>query len=442
MPQPTLREYIAPSPVPTASPLWVGLACAFVALSTLLALVSISNLTTQLITLLVCAAYLAPGAVFEYQRAHGWRLPVARRPLSYRVCLNAVIKTIGLAQILLLAFVLYSIFPEYEKNLYAIWLRYFETGSYLTVLLALFYFIASERVTGGKRDIYYYVGRYSIITLMLRVWVRPALRSSVRMWIVKLFFLPIMLGSLHYSVVFLSKNPVTGAFENFYVFFDFGWELILALDVTLAVVGYIASLKLLGTGVVSTDPTWRGWVATLICYTPFSSVLYGSYLTYEEGLRWGNLLAGNHGVYVAYGSLLLILHSLYLVASLNFGIRYSNLSHRGIITDGLFALTKHPAYLFKNVVWWMIALPFITNGTAGSAIANCFLLFCVNAVYWWRGRTEEMHLSRDPDYVRYALSMNDRSILAFMGKLVPPLAYSPPKGYLREEYQFASKRNR
>lgn len=423
----------------TASPLWVGLLCALVSLAVFLALVSFSSLTTQLITLLVCGAYLVPGAIFEYQRVHGWRLPIAKQPLSVRVLKNASIRTWGLAQILLFAFALYSIFPEYEKNLYAIWLHYFEIGSYLAVLLAFFYFITSERVIGGRKDIYYYVGRYTIIMLTLRVWIRPALRSAVRMWIVKLFFLPIMLGSLHYSIVFMSKNPVSGAFDNFYIFFDVAWELILALDVTLAVVGYVASLKLLNTQVVSTDPTWRGWVATLICYTPFSGVLYGSYLTYEEGLRWGNILSGNFTLYVAYGSLLLLLHTLYLVASLNFGIRYSNLSHRGILTDGLFALTKHPAYLFKNVVWWLIALPFITNGTAGSAIANCFLLFCVNAVYWWRGRTEEMHLSRDPEYVRYALSMNDRSILAFMGKLVPPLAYSPPEGYLREEYQFARK---
>ncbi|WP_337660106.1 hypothetical protein [Anderseniella sp. Alg231-50] len=50
-----------------------------------------------------------------------------------------------------------------------------------------------------------------------------------------------------------------------------------------------------------------------------------------------------------------------------------------------------------------------------------------------------MHLSRDPAYVAYALSMNERSILAFMGKVVPALAYKPPAGYLEFEYRVRVK---
>ena len=209
----------------------------------------------------------------------------------------------------------------------------------------------------------------------------------------------------------------------------------MAIDVTLAVVGYLFLLRLLNTSVVSTDPTWRGWVTTLICYLPFSTVLYGSYLTYEDGLRWGDILSGQPLLYVFYGSALLLFHLLYLIASLNFGIRYSNLSHRGILTDGLFRLTRHPAYLFKNIVWWMIGLPFISNMGAGAALANCGLLLCVNAVYWWRARTEEMHMSRDPACIAYALQMNDRSIVAVVGKLCPAFAYRPPEGHLRSEYR-------
>ena len=52
-------------------------------------------------------------------------------------------------------------------------------------------------------------------------------------------------------------------------------------------------------------------------------------------------------------------------------------------------------------------------------MSNCVILFGVNVVYWWRARTEEMHLSRDPLYVEYALMMNDKSALAFLGKWFP-----------------------
>jgi protein-S-isoprenylcysteine O-methyltransferase Ste14 len=230
-----------------------------------------------------------------------------------------------------------------------------------------------------------------------------------------------MIGSLAFSVDWLSRNSPASV-TNFVRFFDYYWEVVLALDVILAVVGYVCSLRLLGTEVVLTDETWRGWTATLICYAPFSTVLYGSYLTYEDGLRWGDVFA-HPTLYVIYGCTLLLVQTLYLVASLNFGIRYSNLSHRGILTDGLFRLTKHPAYLFKQITWWMVALPFLSRTSWVDAALNCALLLAVNAVYWWRGRTEEINLSRDPAYVAYALAMNDRSVLRHVGKTFPVFSY-------------------
>jgi protein-S-isoprenylcysteine O-methyltransferase Ste14 len=420
----------------TASPLWVGLLCGLAAGLAMVWMVQFSEFTALHITLLSCLAYALPGLVFEYGRAHGWALPTVRQGSTWqRALILSAVKTLGLVQILVLAGVLYSILPEYEKGLYSIWQAVYVKGALCLTILAPFYFLLCEITLGPRYDVYRYIGRYSLLTYLLRVWRRPVLRQPGLMWIVKLFFLPIMLGSLHFSVTYFTSNmPIIG-WSNFYRFFDVAWEMILALDVTLAVIGYLCSLRLFNTSVASTDPTWRGWVATLICYSPFSTVLYGSYLTYEDGLRWGDMLRDYPLIYICYGSLLLVLHVLYLTASLNFGIRYSNLSHRGLITDGLFRLTRHPAYLFKNIVWWMISLPFISNMGAGAAVANCGLLLCVNAVYWWRARTEEMHLSRDPEYVAYALKMNDQSIMALVGKTLPAFAYRPPEAHLRGEYR-------
>ncbi len=163
-----------------------------------------------------------------------------------------------------------------------------------------------------KRDFYWYIGRYSIIVFLARVWTRMLLRRFALAWLVKLFFLPIMIGSLSYSVDWFLSHRFELAFASFYTFFDYYWELILAVDVVLAIVGYIFSMRLLGTEVVATDETWRGWVATLICYYPFSNVLYGSYLTYEEGYRWGDALAGTYIPYIMYGLTVLFFHTLYL----------------------------------------------------------------------------------------------------------------------------------
>ena len=85
----------------------------------------------------------------------------------------------------------------------------------------------------------------------------------------------------------------------------------------------------------------------------------------------------------------------------------------------------------------MIGLPFISHMGLKTAIANCLLLGGVNIVYWWRARTEEKHLSRDPRYVAYALAMNERSLLAFLGRWFPVLQYRVPTGYQRLQYRIA-----
>lgn len=424
--------------VETASPLWVGLCCAALAIITLITMLAMGTFTSIQMTLITSVAYAIPGIFYEYQRIYGWALPQWRQVTINTAIYNSVLKTFGLIQILAVAGFLFSILPEYKKDLYKIWQDLYVPYAVGLAVISPLYFLLCEYTVGSKNDIYKYIGRFSLFIFFARVWTRPILRQGLLLWIVKLFFLPIMLGSVHYGVVYFVNHPINTFFNDYYRFFDMYWELILALDVVLAVAGYTLSLRFLGTAVISTDPTWRGWIATLICYFPFSSALYGSYLTYEDGLRWGNIIPADTIWYYAYGLVLLSVHTLYLCASLNFGIRYSNLSHRGILTDGLFRLTKHPAYLFKNIGWWMIGLPFISHMGLKTAIANCLLLGGVNIVYWWRARTEEKHLSRDPRYVAYALAMNERSLLAFLGRWFPVLQYRVPTGYQRLQYRITS----
>jgi isoprenylcysteine carboxyl methyltransferase (ICMT) family protein YpbQ len=424
----TASRHVPASAIPrTASPFWLGLVCAAAAAAVLVSPLDAYGPSTLEIIALATLAYAAPGVIYEYARVHGLRAPVRTRPFSLAGLRFALLKAFGFSQIVLAAYIVYASLPEYTKTNYTTFHSAFAAYGPILLVISTLYFVACQMWLPVKRDFYWYIGRYSIIVFLARVWTRMLLRRFALAWLVKLFFLPIMIGSLSYSVEWFLSHRFELAFSSFYTFFDYYWELILAVDVVLAVVGYIFSMRLLGTEVVATDETWRGWVATLICYYPFSNVLYGSYLTYEEGYRWGDALAGTYIAYIMYGLTVLFFHTLYLTASLNFGIRYSNLSHRGILTDGLFRFTKHPAYLFKNIVWWMVGIPFITNGSWIDAVHNSAILLCVNAVYWWRARTEEYNLSRDPAYVAYALAMNERSICRFAVRLIPALAYRPPK---------------
>ncbi|MBU6253525.1 MAG: protein-S-isoprenylcysteine methyltransferase, partial [Alphaproteobacteria bacterium] len=78
-------------------------------------------------------------------------------------------------------------------------------------------------------------------------------------------------------------------------------------------------------------------------------------------------------------------------------------THRGIITHGPYAVTKHPAYVAKVLFWWLSVLPFcVTTGKPSDMIRNCAAMAGISGIYYWRAKTEEAHLSDDPIYRAYA----------------------------------------
>ena len=99
-----------------------------------------------------------------------------------------------------------------------------------------------------------------------------------------------------------------------------------------------------------------------------------------------------------------------------FGCRFSNLTHRGILTNGPYRVTKHPAYIAKNLSWWLIWLPFMLEKDWYEVLRDVVMLAMVNGIYILRARTEEAHLSRDPDYVAYAAGMRRHGWFRWLGR--------------------------
>ena len=114
-------------------------------------------------------------------------------------------------------------------------------------------------------------------------------------------------------------------------------------------------------------------------------------------------------LYVAWGAAILALIAIYTWATMSFGLRFSNLTHRGIITSGPYRFAKHPAYLCKNLSWWLISMPFMVGATWQDSLRHCAMLLLANAVYWWRARTEEKHLLSDHNYQLYISSFGAKS---------------------------------
>ena len=244
------------------------------------------------------------------------------------------------------------------------------------------------------------IGRHDLVD-------REELHHFFRAWAVKGFFLAFMLSivpgnwweAIQVDSALIANNPVELVF----------WlvKLMFMIDVVFATVGYVLTLKPLDAHIRTANPYAAGWMAALICYPPFILMGDGGPLDYHIGTAgsdgWTYWLADYPLAMMGLGASLVFLTGVYAWATVAFGIRFSNLTDRGILTHGPYAWTKHPAYVSKNLFWWLAVLPFLaTTGNPVDMIRNTFILCMVSAVYYWRARTEERHLGADPAYRDYA----------------------------------------
>ena len=309
------------------------------------------------------------------------------------------VKFAGLLGTLALLAGLYWLFPEYRAKLYD---RYYALLLALLpfwLVLALPYLHFIDRHMVQPRDGYWQMGQ-----LVLGRWDdldRPMLGQYLQGWGIKGFFLPLMFGYMCNDMGrFLAVD--FAQLTSFHAWFDFLYDLAFFVDVGLVSMGYLLSLRLTDTHLRSAEPTMLGWVVALVCYEPFWSLIGRQYLAYDGDYKWGAWLWNTPTLYSIWGSAILLLVGIYVWATISFGARFSNLTHRGIITNGPYAWTKHPAYVAKNLSWWLISIPFVVHGAADETLRHCVLLLGLNGIYLLRAKTEERHLSRDPDYVAYA----------------------------------------
>ncbi len=263
---------------------------------------------------------------------------------------------------------------------------------------------------------------------------RGEVASHLRSWAVKAFFLAFMLsitpGNFAGVIGWRMSDPTAGPVE----LASFLIALLFLIDVAFATVGYVLTMKPLDAHIRSANPFVGGWVAALICYPPFVLMGGGGPLDYHRGTAdWNQWLAGNAPLLWIWGTALVLLTAVYAWATVAFGLRFSNLTHRGIITHGPYRWTRHPAYLAKNLFWWLSVMPFLSvTGSWIEAARNCALLGLTSAVYYWRARTEERHLGEDPVYRAYHDWMERHApvprLWAWLtGRPRPALSLTPPE---------------
>ena len=232
---------------------------------------------------------------------------------------------------------------------------------------------------------------------------REAIWNHLRAWGVKGFFLAFMLAIvppgfgefIRADASAVLHDPV--ALANWLITFMF------VIDVAFATVGYLLTMRPLDAHIRTANPYAAAWMAALMCYPPFILMSDGGPLDYHPGTaEWTYWLAGHPIPLAMLGALLVALTAIYAWATVAFGLRFSNLTNRGILTHGPYAWSRHPAYLAKNLFWWLSTLPLLSTGSMVDAARATVLMGAVSGVYYWRARTEERHLSADPDYRAYS----------------------------------------
>jgi len=322
------------------------------------------------------------------------------------------VKYLGLLGSFGLVWLMYWVFQEYHRSFYENYYEVLRIMVPTSLFLAIPYFYYVDSYMVDKHDGYWCLGQ--LILFRSGGIDRQILSQHLMALLIKGFFLPLMLVYMCNDLEgFLSNNiRLSDSFTQWYKFLI---DILYMIDVGLASIGYMVSLRLLDNQVRSAEPTLLGWLVALICYQPFFSLIEGHYLGYGSGYDWITWLEyAPYSFYCAWGLAILGLTIIYTWATAMFGGRFSNLTNRGIITNGPYRWTKHPAYISKNLSWWLISIPFVVQESPETSLRHCLLLLGVNWIYWLRAKTEERHLSQDPTYRQYAKWINSYGIFRWL----------------------------
>jgi protein-S-isoprenylcysteine O-methyltransferase Ste14 len=353
-------------------------------------------------SLLVDRVYRNPSTGLEWDR------PL--RPWSDTLDISLV-KLTGLWATWAIIAMLYCIGRWYWRGQYLFSMEVMGQAIPVVLLMSVPYIFWIDRRLAEPRDGAYAFGQF---LLNLGPPDREAFREHLRSWGVKGFFTAFMISIVPGNFADVVRPTLAEIFTNPVTLARWLICAMFLVDVAFASVGYLMTLRPLDAHIRSANPYAAGWTAALICYPPFLLMSDGGPLDYHPGTEdWVYWMDGHPVLLTVTAIVLVVLTGIYAWSTAAFGMRFSNLTNRGILTHGPYRWSKHPAYLSKNSFWWLATLPFFaTTGNLTDMVRNSVILAMINGVYYWRARTEERHLMADPAYRAYTEWMDRNAPLA------------------------------
>lgn len=327
----------------------------------------------------------------------------AERSRLFPASANAIVLNyLAAASLLVIGFAFYSTVPYYTELLTPL-------GIVAIEVVLVGYLLALPVFYATFPDDYAVKCRlfWRAVANLHRRWPTEKEAVALRAVAVKMFFMPLMIAWLGTGAISLI---VTIAHPEALSFYELMLAFIIIVDLFFFTTAYGVEHPRLKNEIRSVEPTVLGWAVALACYPPFQ-------LASVWALGWYPAEFPDYDrpeVRAAVGTLMLTLMGVYTWASVSLGLKASNLTNRGTVSHGPYAYIRHPAYLCKNLFWWVSATPLlIARAAAGDAAGFGLIVLSLvvwSGIYTVRALTEEWHLRRDPEYRDYCTRVRYRYI--------------------------------
>ncbi|TWH76334.1 isoprenylcysteine carboxyl methyltransferase (ICMT) family protein [Azomonas agilis] len=278
------------------------------------------------------------------------------------------------------------------------------------IILTYIYIEQVDKRLINPDDGYYNLGR---VILKKKKWLWSEQKIFTLSWMIKILFIPFMYsGTISTLTQLVEITPKLSIEQILHWLFLAG----LTVDLIFGSIGYLLASPIFRNQIKSVDDTWDGWLVCLICYPPFISLILAAKAQTDD-IIWSNWLTPSDFSYWIVALVIVITWIGYWASTVSFGSKFSNLSWRGLVSHGPYALSKHPAYICKNIYWWVYTVPFIGNSSL-DILRNTLALTFVSGIYYLRAKTEERHLLKFPEYAEYYSHIEKHGLLARIRSLL------------------------
>lgn len=295
--------------------------------------------------------------------------------------------------------------PEFQLNIKEVFL--FMVKLYCIVLIPFYIFIDEK---SKARIVLWYIYRKIFKQDSLKI--QSEEKTALLAWIVKWFFAPLMIFWLTGHIfdlvnnIYLTTENISLFSKDFLLFFNkyffyMAFSAILFFDVVFFTLWYLLEGSIFKNKIKSVEPTFLWWFVALAAYPPINNATNTLLWWYSTDFPQFSTFY----VHIFFNILILISMWIYSRASISLGLKASNLTNRWIVTSGPYKYMRHPAYTCKNLAWWMGWFPILIvafiNWDIKTFIYALISLSGWSYIYYLRAKTEENHLSADPDYIAY-----------------------------------------